>query len=81
MKFGILGTLIVLLHIFTIAYLGISTKNALTVSFFIVFFTSNVIDDFLIRFDGIVFSALWFSVFGAYWLQQKTTYGKAQEAA
>jgi hypothetical protein len=70
-KFGILGPLVVLLYIFTIGYLGFSLKNAVVLSFFFLFFTSNLTDDFLLRFDGIAFSGLWFSVFGSYWLQQK----------
>jgi hypothetical protein len=70
-KFGILGPLVVLLYIFTIGYLGISLKNALVFSFFVLFFTSNLTDDFLLRFDGIAFSGLWMAIFGSYWLQQK----------
>ena len=70
-KFGILGPLVVLLYIFTIGYLGLSLKNAVVFSFFFLFFTSNLTDDFLLRFDGIAFSGLWMSIFGSYWLQQK----------
>lgn len=78
-KFGILGPLVVLIYIFTIGYLGFSLKNALILSFFVLFFTSNLTDDFLLRFDGIAFSGLWFSIFGSYWLQQKTIVDKVQQ--
>ena len=71
LKFGILGPLVVMLYIFTIGYLGYSLKNGIVISFFLIFFTSNLIDDYLLRFDGIAFSGFWFSVFGSYWLQQK----------
>lgn len=71
LKFGILGPLVVVLYIFTIGYLGYDLKSAIVLSFFLIFFTSNLIDDFLLRFDGIAFSGFWFSVFGSYWLQQK----------
>jgi O-antigen ligase len=71
LKFGILGPLVVILYIFTIGYLGYDLKNAIILSFFLIFFTTNLIDDFLLRFDGIAFSGFWFSVFGSYWLQQK----------
>jgi len=81
LKFGILGPLVVLLYIFTIGYLGYDLKNAIIVSFFLIFFTSNLTDDFLLRFDGIAFSGLWASVFASYWLQQKTTLDKAPEVA
>jgi O-antigen ligase len=73
LKFGVLGPLVVLLYIGTIGYLGIDLKNALAFSFFFLFFTSNLTDDFLLRFDGITFSGFWFSIFGSLWLQQKNT--------
>ena len=77
LKFGILGPIIVFLYIFTIGYLGYNLKNAMIFSFFLIFFTSNLTDDFLLRFDGIAFSGFWFSVFGSYWLQKKITLDKA----
>lgn len=73
LKFGVLGPLVVLLYIFTIGYLGYDLKNAIVISFFILFLTSNLTDDFLLRFDGIAFSGFWFSVFGSFWLQEKAT--------
>jgi len=81
LKFGILGPIVVFLYIFTIGYLGYDLKNAMILSFFLIFFTSNLTDDFLLRFDGIAFSGLWFSIFGSYWLQQKVTFDKAPEVA
>lgn len=80
LKFGILGPLVVILYIFTIGYLGYDLKNAVIISFFIIFLTSNLIDDFLLRFDGIAFSGFWFSVFSSYWLQQKFTLDREPEA-
>lgn len=71
LKFGILGPLVGILFIFTIGYLGYDLKNAIIVSFFMIFFTSNLTDDILLRFDGIAFSGFWFSIFASYWLQQK----------
>lgn len=72
LKFGVLGPLVVLLFIGAIGHLGIDLKNALVFSFFFLFFTSNLTDDFLLRFDGITFSGFWFSIFGSLWLQQKS---------
>lgn len=80
LKFGILGPLVVTLYIFTIGYLGYNLKNGMILSFFLIFFTSNLTDDFLLRFDGIAFSGLWLSIFGSYWLQQKITLDKAPKA-
>lgn len=73
LKFGVLGPLVVFLYIFTIGYLGYDLKNVIVISFFILFLTSNLTDDFLLRFDGIAFSGFWFSVFGSFWLQEKAT--------
>lgn len=77
-KFGILGPIVVLVYIGTIGYLGIDLKNAIVFSFFLLFFTSNLTDDFLLRFDGIAFSGLWLSIFGSYWLQRKTIADKSR---
>ena len=73
LKFGVMGSVVVFLYIFTIGYLGYDIKNAIVISFFILFLTSNFTDDFLLRFDGIAFSGFWFSVFGSFWLQEKAT--------
>jgi len=81
LKFGILGPIVVLLYMFTIGFLGYDLKSAIIISFFMIFFTSNLTDDFLLRFDGIAFSGLWFSIFASYWLQQKTILDKGQKAA
>ena len=79
LKFGILGPLVAAFYIFSIGYLGYDLKNAIIISFFILFFTSNLTDDFLLRFDGIAFSGFWFSVFSSYWLQQKAILGTNQK--
>ncbi|MFV7236222.1 O-antigen ligase family protein [Flavobacterium sp. ZB4R12] len=78
LKYGILGPIVVFLYIFSIGYLGFRVKNAIIIAFFFIFFTSNLTDDFLLRFDGIAFSGLWFSIFGSYWLQEKITAGKEE---
>lgn len=62
-KFGILGLLVVAVYIGLFAYIGFSSRQILCVFFFVLFLTANLVDDFLIRFDGIVFSALWLSIF------------------
>lgn len=72
LKFGILGIISVFAYIFLALYLGIKTHSGIIIAFFFNFFTSNLVDDFLIRFDGIVFSGLWISLFVAFYLQQKT---------
>lgn len=71
LKFGILGPIVALSYMLTIAYFGYDLKNALILSFFLIFFICNLTDDYLLRFDGIAFSGLWASIFGSYWMQQK----------
>jgi hypothetical protein len=63
LKFGVLGLIGVILYVFNILFLAIKTKKSFILFFFILFFSSNLTDDFLIRYDGIVFSALWISIF------------------
>lgn len=65
LKFGILGLIGALLYVANIAYWASKLNNALALSFFVIFFLSNITDDFLIRFDGIVFSGFWISTFAA----------------
>lgn len=72
LKFGFLGPMVVFVYIFGIGFLGFDLKNVIIISFFFIFFSANLTDDFLLRFDGIVFSGLWFSIFGSYWLQKKS---------
>lgn len=76
LKFGIFGLIVVCIYIINMGYLGFITKNAIIFSFFFIFFTSNITDDYLIRFDGIAFSGLWASVFAAYYLQRRDFHDK-----
>jgi len=65
LKFGVLGLLVLLGYIFNILWIAKNTKSALAYFFFILFLTSNLTDDFLLRFDGIVFSAFWICLFAS----------------
>jgi type III secretory pathway component EscS len=77
LKYGILGPIVVLIYLLGVAYLGIDLRQPVIVAFFFLFFSSNCVDDFLIRYDGIVFSGFWFAIFGSYWLQQKANPDKS----
>lgn len=68
LKFGVLGFIFTLAYMLNIYCIAKQTQVSLVYFFFILFSTSNLTDDFLIRFDGIIFSAFWVSVF----LSQKT---------
>lgn len=71
LKYGLLGFISVFVFIFYICYLGIITKQPLILFFSILFFLSNLTDDFLILYSGISFSSFWFSVFGNYKINYK----------
>ena len=71
LKFGILGTIGAFVYIGFIGYIGLKSKNVIVIAFFLLFFISNLTDDFLIRFDGIVFSGFWISVFAGHYLKTK----------
>lgn len=63
LKFGFIGFLIVAIYIGFVGFVGIKLDNPIITSFFVIFFLSNLTDDFLIRFDGIVYSAFWITLF------------------
>jgi len=69
LKFGFLGFFGVIFFNGFFVYIALQSKNALMLSFCLLFFLSNFTDDFLIRFDGIAFSGFWFSIFAAYTLK------------
>ena len=63
LKFGVLGFLVSLGYILFICYLGVKINNSAAIAFFVIFFISNLTDDFLIQYSGIAFSGLWVSIF------------------
>ena len=71
LKYGVLGAVGAIVYVGFIGFIGLKLKNSLVISFFILFFISNLTDDFLIRFDGIVFSGFWISVFTAFYFKNK----------
>lgn len=58
--FGLLGIILILGHQFWVSW---QLRDVLSWFLCWIFFTSNLTDDFLVRFDGIVFWAFWFSFF------------------
>lgn len=71
-KYGIIGLLCCFIYIFYPLYLSIKTKNIIIFCFFLNFFISNLTDDYLNKFDGLVYTALWYSLFTCYYLNYKT---------
>lgn len=66
-KFGILGLLCSLMYLLYPFYKfsNLREYQSLFLVFGIIYFISNLTDDFLIRFDGIVFSGLFYTLFSS----------------
>ncbi|WP_312311643.1 O-antigen ligase family protein [Empedobacter brevis] len=62
LRFGIMGIVTLLVYFFILFKFSFTSNNIIGFCFVMNFFLSNLFDDFLIRFDGIVFSAIWFSL-------------------
>jgi len=68
LKFGLLGFIATIAFMLHILWISIRLRHTLAFMFFVLFTLSNLTDDYLIRFDGITFSALWISLFATlYW--------------
>ena len=66
-KFGLVGFIVCFIYILFPFYKAkyLQDFQSLLICFGIIFFISNLTDDFLIRFDGIVFSGLFYSLFSS----------------
>lgn len=62
LKYGFIGLISVLIYLLYPIFLGIKSREIIMVFFGLNFLISNLFDDFLIRFDGIVFYGLWVSL-------------------
>ncbi len=71
LKFGIIGFMGCLIYLCYPLYIYIQTKKSIVLFFFVNFFISNLTDDYLNKFDGIVYSAIWYSIFTYYLIQKK----------
>jgi len=70
-KFGILGALMSIVYLLIPLIVGIKSRNVLLFSFGFIFLISNLFDDFLIRFDGIIFYGIWAVIGFVYYLQKR----------
>ncbi len=71
-KYGIIGLIGCFIYIFYPLYLSIKTNNIILFCFFLNFLISNITDDYLNKFDGLVYTALWYSIFTCYYLNNKS---------
>jgi len=77
-KFGFLGVFMGIIFLSIPIALGVKSNNVLIFSFGLIFFISNLFDDFLIRFDGIVFFQIWTCLGFVYFLKKKIKQSKSQ---
>ena len=71
LKFGIIGVIGCLTYLLYPLYIYYESKNAIALFFFINFFISNITDDYLNKFDGLAYSALWYSILTYYVINKK----------
>ena len=71
LKFGILGIVLACLFFLNILRLALKLNMPYIFYFFVLFSLANMVDDFLIRYDGIVFSAFWISVFSKLYIDKQ----------
>jgi len=71
LKFGIFGLFVFGLYLWNIFQIGHALNNPVIIAFFVIFLISNLSDDFLIRFDGIVYSGFWISIFASHFMKEK----------
>ena len=74
LKYGFLGLICAVIYLCYPIILGLKSKNIIVVFFGFNFLISNLFDDFLIRFDGIVFYGLWVSLATAAHLKSCTAF-------
>ena len=74
LRFGIVGLILLIIFMLIPFYIGCKLHNSLIIYFSLFFIISNMTDDFLIRFDGIVFSCIFFSLFGYFYLNSLSKY-------
>lgn len=70
-KYGIVGLICCFIYLCYPLYLSIKTKNIVIFCFFLNFFISNLVDDYLNKFDGLVYTAVWYSLFTCYYLNNE----------
>jgi O-antigen ligase len=73
-RFGIIGLALLFLFMAVPLYIGFKLHNSLIIFYSVSFIISNITDDFLIRFDGIVFSCVFISLFGYLYLRNQSKY-------
>lgn len=73
-RFGIIGFVLLIIFMALPLYIGFKLHNSLIIYYSLSFIIANITDDFLIRFDGIVFSCILVSFFGYLYVRNQDKY-------
>ncbi|QII69367.1 O-antigen ligase family protein [Apibacter sp. B3706] len=73
-RFGIVGLVLLIIFMALPLYIGFKLHNSLIIYYSLSFIVANITDDFLIRFDGIVFSCILVSFFGYLYVRNQDKY-------
>ena len=73
-RFGIIGFVLLIIFMALPLYIGFKLHNSLIIYYSLSFIVANITDDFLIRFDGIVFSCILVSFFGYLYVRNQDKY-------
>ena len=71
LKFGYAGVLLLIIFFANKFYIALKTRSAVFLYFSAVFLAANLFDDFLIKYEGIAFSAFWTSIFIKNYLEKR----------
>lgn len=74
LRFGIIGIIALLFYFIYIFRISIISKNIVGLVFTLNFLFSNLFDDYLILFGGIVFSSIWFCLIISSYLNKTNNY-------
>ncbi len=72
LKFGFLGAILLIVFFINKFYIALKTRSAVFLYFSVIFLSANLFDDFLIKYEGIAFSAFWTSVFIKSYLEKQS---------
>ena len=71
LKFGLSGIILLLIFFTNKFYVALKIRSAVFLYFCVIFLAANMFDDFLIKYEGIAFSAFWTSLFIRIYLENE----------
>tara|TARA_B100001093_G_scaffold174401_1_gene167239 strand:+ start:327 stop:1607 length:1281 start_codon:yes stop_codon:yes gene_type:complete len=71
LKFGFSGMILLIIFFINKFYVALKIRSAVFLYFCVIFLAANMFDDFLIKYEGIAFSAFWTSLFIRIYLENE----------